>query len=95
MSFFSLLFSLNFAFNIGVNMSEWVLILGGSTGHGAATAKKLAKVLNSSVTNNDKQITANELFAYLSSNVSKQAETIGREQQPQLLGGTDRIIAQW
>ena len=46
-------------------------------------------------TNNDKQITANELFAYLSSNVSKQAETIGREQQPQLLGGTDRIIAQW
>jgi Dehydrogenases with different specificities (related to short-chain alcohol dehydrogenases) len=24
-------------------MSEWVLILGGSTGHGAATAKKLAK----------------------------------------------------
>ena len=36
-------------------------------------------------TNNDKQITANELFAYLSSNVSKQAETIGREQQPQLL----------
>ena len=43
MSFFSLLFSLNFAFNIGVNMSEWVLILGGSTGHGAATAKKLAK----------------------------------------------------
>ena len=46
-------------------------------------------------TNNDKQITANELFAYLSSNVSKQAETIGREQEPQLLGGTDRIIAQW
>ena len=24
-------------------MSDWVLILGGSTGHGAATAKKLAK----------------------------------------------------
>ena len=24
-------------------MSEWVLLLGGSTGHGAATAKKLAK----------------------------------------------------
>ena len=24
-------------------MSEWVLILGGSTGHGAATAKRLAK----------------------------------------------------
>ena len=24
-------------------MSEWVLLLGGSTGHGAATAKKLAQ----------------------------------------------------
>ena len=24
-------------------MSEWVLLLGGSTGHGAATAKRLAK----------------------------------------------------
>ena len=24
-------------------MSEWVLLLGGSTGHGAATAKQLAK----------------------------------------------------
>ena len=24
-------------------MSDWVLLLGGSTGHGAATAKKLAK----------------------------------------------------
>ena len=24
-------------------MSEWVLLLGGSTGHGAATAKRLAR----------------------------------------------------
>ena len=24
-------------------MSEWVLLLGGSTGHGAATAKRLAQ----------------------------------------------------
>ena len=24
-------------------MSQWVLLLGGSTGHGAATAKRLAK----------------------------------------------------
>ena len=26
----------------GDKMSKWVLLLGGSTGHGAATAKKLA-----------------------------------------------------
>jgi enoyl-[acyl-carrier-protein] reductase (NADH) len=42
-SFFSSLFSLNFNLNKGENMSEWVLLLGGSTGHGAATAKRLAK----------------------------------------------------
>ena len=46
-------------------------------------------------TNSDQQITAYELFAYLSSNVSKQAESIGRTQEPQLLGGGDRVIVQW
>ena len=43
MSFFSSQFSLSLHSTLGEIMSEWVLLLGGSTGHGAATAKKLAK----------------------------------------------------
>ena len=43
MSFFSSQFSLSLYTTLGEIMSEWVLLLGGSTGHGAATAKKLAK----------------------------------------------------
>ena len=43
MSFFSSQFSLSLHLTLGEIMSEWVLLLGGSTGHGAATAKKLAK----------------------------------------------------
>ena len=42
MSFFSSQFSLSLHSILGEIMSEWVLLLGGSTGHGAATAKKLA-----------------------------------------------------
>ncbi|MBT3502166.1 MAG: SDR family oxidoreductase [Candidatus Marinimicrobia bacterium] len=33
----------NYYLIMGEDMSKWVLILGGSTGHGAATAKRLAK----------------------------------------------------
>jgi uncharacterized caspase-like protein len=64
-------------------------------GHGLFSYYMMQGLEGKADANNDQQITAYELFVYLSSNVSKQAESIGRTQEPQLLGGGDRVIVQW
>ena len=45
--------------------------------------------------NANKQITAGELHAYVSDNVSRQALRLGRVQTPQLQGDAERVLVRW
>tara|TARA_Y100000588_G_C14163206_1_gene885748 strand:- start:79 stop:1284 length:1206 start_codon:yes stop_codon:yes gene_type:complete len=45
--------------------------------------------------NADQQITAGELHAYISDNVSRQALRLGRVQTPQLQGNEERVLISW
>ena len=45
--------------------------------------------------NADKRITAGELHAYISDNVSRQALRLGRVQTPQLQGDRERVLVSW
>ena len=45
--------------------------------------------------NADQQITAGELHAYISDNVSRQALRLGRVQTPQLQGDGERVLVSW
>ena len=45
--------------------------------------------------NNDQKITAGELHGFISKNVQKDAVSIGRQQHPQLVGDSERVIAAW
>lgn len=64
-------------------------------GHGLFSYYMMQGLEGKADTNNDQKITANELFVYLSTNVSKKAQSIGRIQQPQLLGSSEQVIVQW
>ena len=43
----------------------------------------------------DRKITTGELYAYVVSNVPREAVRLGRAQNPQLAGDPDRVIVQW
>ena len=45
--------------------------------------------------NRDGRITAGEMHAYLSEQVSRQAGMMNRKQEPQLLGDANRVLVGW
>ena len=65
------------------------------TKHGLFSYYMMKGLEGDADSNGDKKITTGELHAFLSTNVKKQAQRLGREQTPQLSGDPDKVLARW
>jgi hypothetical protein len=45
--------------------------------------------------NNDRQITAGELHAFVAENIARQAPRLATDQTPQITGDEDRVLVAW
>ena len=65
------------------------------TKHGLFSYYMMKGLEGDADSNGDKKITTGELHAFLSTNVKKQAQRLGREQTPQLSGDPDKVLVRW
>jgi len=65
------------------------------TKHGLFSYYMMKGLEGDADSNGDKKITTGELHAFLSTNVKKQAQRLGRKQTPQLSGDPDKVLVRW